>query len=118
MMEVARKGVFNPAAFSFGDVMIIFVAVMVTDIILLDIFNTLGLPTSTTVSIIFDLLGAAVGVAIIKVAGNPEITSISGFINSANALTIISGILISIVVAFTAGSIIMYLTRSYLLIQL
>jgi phosphate/sulfate permease len=111
MMEVARKGIFNPAAFSFSDVMIIFVAVMVTDIILLDIFNTLGLPTSTTVSIIFDLLGAAVGVAIIKVAGNPEITSISGFINSANALTIISGILISIVVAFTAGSIIMYFTR-------
>jgi phosphate/sulfate permease len=111
MMEVARKGIFNPAAFNFADVMIIFVAVMVTDIILLDIFNTLGLPTSTTVSIIFDLLGAAVGVAIIKVAGNPEITSISGFINSANALTIISGILISIVVAFTAGSIIMYVTR-------
>jgi phosphate/sulfate permease len=111
MMEVARKGVFNPAAFSFGDVMILFVAVMVTDIILLDIFNTLGLPTSTTVSIIFDLLGAAVGVAIIKVSGNPEITSISGFINSSNALTIISGILISIVVAFTVGSVIMYLTR-------
>ncbi|MDX9928618.1 MAG: inorganic phosphate transporter [Bacteroidales bacterium] len=111
MMEVARKGLFNPSAFSFNEIMILFVAVMVTDIVLLDIFNTLGLPTSTTVSIVFDLLGAAVGVAIIKVAGTPGVSSIAGFINSSSALTIISGILISIVVAFTVGSVVMYITR-------
>ena len=111
MMEVARKGIFTPAAFSFVDIMILFVAVMVADVILLDLFNTLGLPTSTTVSIIFDLLGAAVGVAIIKVTNNPDLGPISGFLNSANALTIVSSILISIVVAFTVGSIVMYITR-------
>jgi hypothetical protein len=111
MMEIARKGIFNPAMFSFRDVMMIFVAVMVTDIILLDIFNTLGLPTSTTVSIVFELLGASVGVAIVIVAASPEAEGISNYINSANALTIIFGILISIVVAFSAGSLIQYLTR-------
>ncbi|MBE0677095.1 MAG: inorganic phosphate transporter, partial [Bacteroidales bacterium] len=111
MMEIARKGIFNPAMFSFSDVMIIFVAVMVTDIILLDIFNTLGLPTSTTVSIIFELLGASVGVALVIVSGNPEAGSISNYINSANALTIILGILISIVVAFSVGSVVQYITR-------
>jgi len=111
MMEVARKGIFVPSAFSFVDIMILFIAVMVADIILLDLFNTLGLPTSTTVSIIFDLLGAAVGVAIIKVSQNPDLGPVSGFINSANALTIVSGILISIVVAFTIGSAVMYVTR-------
>ncbi len=111
MMEVARKGIFTPAAFSFVDIMILFVAVMVADVILLDLFNTLGLPTSTTVSIIFDLLGAAVGVAVIKVMNNPDLGPISGFLNSANALTIVSSILISIVIAFTIGSIVMYITR-------
>ena len=111
MMEIARKGIFNPAAFSFSHVMIIFVAVMITDIILLDTFNTLGLPTSTTVSIIFELLGASVGVALVIVSANPDIKGISGFINTSSALTIISGILLSIVVAFTVGSIIQYITR-------
>jgi len=111
MMEVARKGIFIPGAFTFVDIMILFVAVMVADVILLDLFNTLGLPTSTTVSIIFDLLGAAVGVALIKVGKNPELGPVSGFINSANALTIVSGILISIVIAFTVGAVVMYFTR-------
>jgi phosphate/sulfate permease len=111
MMEVARKGIFNPAAFSFSHVMIIFVAVMITDIILLDLFNTLGLPTSTTVSIIFELLGASVGVALIIVSADPESSGISGYINSSGALTIIAGILLSIVVAFTVGMAIQYITR-------
>lgn len=111
MMEIARKGIFNPAAFSFSHVMIIFVAVMITDIILLDLFNTLGLPTSTTVSIIFELLGASVGVAIIIASADPESTGIAGYINSSGALTIIAGILLSIVVAFTVGLVIQYLTR-------
>ena len=66
MMEVARKGIFNPGEFMFDEIMIIFMAVMITDILLLDFFNTLGLPTSTTVSIVFELLGASVAVALIK----------------------------------------------------
>jgi phosphate/sulfate permease len=111
MMEVARKGIFNPAAFSFSHVMIIFVAVMITDIILLDLFNTLGLPTSTTVSIIFELLGASVGVALVIVSADPESSGIAGYINSSGALTIIAGILLSIVVAFTVGMVIQYITR-------
>ncbi|MFO7574526.1 MAG: inorganic phosphate transporter [Bacteroidales bacterium] len=111
MMEVARKGIFNPSAFSFSHIMIIFVAVMITDILLLDLFNTLGLPTSTTVSIIFELLGASVGVAIIIVSADPEKSGIAGYINSSGALTIIAGILISIVVAFTIGLVIQSITR-------
>jgi len=111
MMEIARKGIFNPGMFSFSEVMIIFIAVMVTDIILLDVFNTLGLPTSTTVSIVFELLGASVGVAIVLAGNNPDLPPLSAYINSANVLAIVSGILLSIVVAFTAGSIIQYITR-------
>ena len=111
MMEIARKGIFNPAAFSFSHVMIIFVAVMITDIILLDLFNTLGLPTSTTVSIIFELLGASVGVAWVITAADPESTGIAQYINSSGALTIIAGILLSIVVAFSVGMLIQYITR-------
>ena len=67
MMEVARKGIFNPGEFMFNEIMVIFMAVMLTDILLLDFFNTLGLPTSTTVSIVFELLGASVAVALIKI---------------------------------------------------
>ena len=70
MMEVARKGIFNPSMFVFQDVMFIFMAVMITDILLLDIFNSLGLPTSTTVSIVFELLGSAVVIAFIKISQN------------------------------------------------
>lgn len=112
MMEVARKGIFNPGEFFFRDLMIIFMAVMLTDIVLLDLFNTYGLPTSTTVSIVFELLGAAVGISIIKLTGDPEGTATLGtYINSSKALAIISGILLSIVIAFTVGALIMYLTR-------
>ncbi|MBS0011566.1 MAG: inorganic phosphate transporter [Bacteroidales bacterium] len=112
MMEVARKGIFNPGEFFFRDLMIIFLAVMLTDIILLDLFNTYGLPTSTTVSIVFELLGAAVGIAIIKLIGDPDgVHTLGTYINSSKALAIISGILLSIIIAFTAGAIIMYLTR-------
>ncbi len=110
MMEVARKEIFNPQYFYFADIMIIFMAVMLTDIILLDVFNTIGLPTSTTVSIVFELLGAATAVAIIKASYNPEIP-VSSYINSAKALAIISGILMSVVISFIAGAVIQYLTR-------
>ena len=112
MMEVARKGIFNPSEFFFRDLMIIFMAVMLTDIILLDLFNTYGLPTSTTVSIVFELLGAAVGISMIKLMGDTEGAHTLGtYINSSKALAIISGILLSIFIAFTSGAIIMYLTR-------
>ena len=113
MMEVARKGIFHPEHFYFSEIMIIFLAVMITDVILLDTFNTFGLPTSTTVSIVFELLGAAVGISIIKVSNLPEGSDLSmgELINSGNALLIIAGILLSVVVAFSAGAIIQYITR-------
>ncbi|HLN53090.1 MAG TPA: inorganic phosphate transporter [Lentimicrobium sp.] len=112
LMEVARKGLFFPGQFTFSDVMVIFVAVMVADVILLDIYNTFGLPTSTTVSIVFDLLGAAVGVAIIKLAESDQSSQELGqYINSGRALAIITGILVSVVLAFVFGSLIQYLTR-------
>ncbi|WP_291861461.1 inorganic phosphate transporter [Marinilabilia sp.] len=110
MMEVARKGIFNPQYFTFENIMIIFMAVMITDVILLDLFNTFGLPTSTTVSIVFELLGAAIGVALIKSMNNPEM-GLSEYINSAKALAIISGILLSVVVSFTVGMIVQYIAR-------
>lgn len=112
MMEVARKGIFHPDQFFFSEIIIIFLAVMITDVILLDLFNTFGLPTSTTVSIVFELLGAAVAISIIKIYGMPEGSKdLSDFINSGKALAIISGILLSVVVAFTVGAIVMYITR-------
>jgi phosphate/sulfate permease len=111
MMEVARKGIFNPGEFYFSEIMIIFMAVMVTDVLLLDAYNTLGLPTSTTVSIVFELLGAAVGMASIKLMLSEGNMNIGQFINSSKALAIISGILLSVGVAFTVGAIIQYITR-------
>ena len=110
MMEVARKGIFNPQYFVFSEIMIIFLAVMITDVILLDVFNTFGMPTSTTVSIVFEILGAAVAVALIKVANNPEM-GISDYINTAKALAIISGILLSVVISFSVGALVQYITR-------
>ncbi|MGM0613170.1 MAG: inorganic phosphate transporter [Bacteroidota bacterium] len=111
MMEVARKGIFHPEFFSFQEIMFLFLAVMITDVILLDIYNTLGLPTSTTVSIVFELLGAAVGLSLLKVMHSPEITSISHYINSDKALQIIFGILLSVVIAFAIGALVQYITR-------
>jgi len=101
LMEVARKGIFVPGEFVFSEIMVIFMAVMIADILLLDFFNTLGLPTSTTVSIVFNLLGAAVVMAIIKITANDSQTmgDIWTYINSEKALQIISGILLSVVIA-------------------
>lgn len=118
MMEIARKGVFNPEFFTFAEVMILFAAVMITDILLLDFFNTLGLPTSTTVSIVFELLGASVLLALLKVNRNAQpITEMASYINSDKALQIIGGILLSVVVAFTVGLIVQYLSRTLLTFQ-
>lgn len=113
MMEVARKGIFNPGEFMFNEIMIIFMAVMLTDILLLDFFNTLGLPTSTTVSIVFELLGASVAIAIIKIYSNPNesIVDLTNYINNSKAIEIIIGILLSVVVAFSIGAVIQYVSR-------
>lgn len=112
MMEIARSGIFHPAKFSFSEIMIIFLAVMLTDIVLLDTFNTFGLPTSTTVSIIFELLGAAVAVSAMKILNNEgTLAELSSYINSAKALAIISGILLSVIIAFTCGMIVQFITR-------
>ncbi len=113
MMEVARKGIFNPSMFSFQNIIYIFMAVMITDILLLDVFNTLGMPTSTTVSIVFELLGAAVAMAFIKISMNSNETSsaIWEYINYEKATLIIFGILLSVFVAFTVGAIVQFISR-------
>ncbi|NBC82669.1 MAG: phosphate permease [Bacteroidetes bacterium] len=112
MMEVARKGIFHPDMFVFDEIIIIFLAVMLTDVILLDLFNTMGLPTSTTVSIVFELLGASVGIAFIKVRqGLAEGHAVMDYINGDSALMIVVGILLSVFIAFTVGAIVQYVTR-------
>ena len=111
MMEVARKGIFYPQNFFFAEIMIVFLAVMITDVILLDTFNTFGMPTSTTVSIVFELLGAAVAISMLKVLNDPNALDISEYINTGKALAIISGILLSVVIAFTVGAIVQYIAR-------
>ncbi|MDX6745725.1 inorganic phosphate transporter [Polaribacter sp. PL03] len=113
MMEVARKGIFNPSMFMFQDIMFIFMAVMITDILLLDIFNSLGMPTSTTVSIVFELLGAAVCISLIKISANDSqsVSDIWNYINHQKALEIINGILLSVVVAFSVGALVQFVSR-------
>ena len=113
MMEVARKGIFNPSMFMFQDVMYIFMAVMITDILLLDVFNSFGMPTSTTVSIVFELLGSAVVIALIKITQNDSesFSAIWDYINYNTATDIILGILLSVIVAFTVGAIVQYFSR-------
>ena len=113
MMEVARKGIFMPSEFYFNEIMIIFMAVMITDILLLDFFNTLGMPTSTTVSIVFELLGAAVIMSLIKISASDSqtIADLGQYINTAKATEIILGILLSVVVAFSIGAFVQFNTR-------
>ena len=113
MMEVARKGIFVPAQFEFSEIMLIFMAVMITDILLLDFFNTLGLPTSTTVSIVFNLLGAAVVMSLIKIGHSDTQTfaDLGTYINTKKATEIILGILMSVLIAFTVGAIVQWVSR-------
>jgi phosphate/sulfate permease len=112
MMEVARKGIFNPGEFYFNEIMFIFMAVMITDILLLDFFNTLGMPTSTTVSIVFELLGASVAMALLKIgADNGSFADIVVFINTSKATEIISGILLSVVISFSVGALVQWISR-------
>jgi len=112
MMEVARKGIFHPKLFFMPELITIFLAVMLTDILLLDLFNTFGLPTSTTVSIVFELLGAAVAVSLIKIMETQQsMFMLAEYINTSKALAIISGILLSVGIAFACGALAQFLTR-------
>ncbi|MFV9484064.1 inorganic phosphate transporter [Christiangramia sp. ASW11-125] len=113
LMEVARKGIFMPGEFYFEEIMIIFMAVMITDVLLLDFFNSLGLPTSTTVSIVFELLGAAVCMAVIKIytQDNGDLGLLQNYINSSKATEIIIGILLAVVIAFIVGAFVQYISR-------
>ena len=113
MMEVARNGVFHPEMFTFENVMILFVAVMLADVVLLNTFNALGLPTSTTVSLIFELLGASIAVAMFTIWNDPSLSfaDLGNYINTEKAMVMISGILLSVVIAFTVGAILMYVSR-------
>lgn len=110
MMEVARKGIFHPQMFYFSEIIVLFLAVMITEVVLLDFFNTLGFPTSTTVSLVFGMLGAAVGIAMLKVI-NTHSGTVVDFINTEKAIGIIGGILLSVVVAFVFGTLIQWIAR-------
>lgn len=112
IMEIARKGIFYPQHFTFEVILVVFLAVMLTDIILLDIFNSLGLPTSTTVSIVFELLGASLMAGILfSMAKNESINDIWKYINFETTQSIVSGIFLSVLIAFTAGALVQYLCR-------
>ncbi len=111
MMEIARHGIFRPEAFHFNELMCIFLAVMVTDVVLLDIFNTLGMPTSTTVSMVFELLGGTFALAMLKIAAGPESLTFAELLNTEKALTVILGIFLSGAIAFFFGTLVQYLSR-------
>ena len=112
MMEIARSGIFVPSMFTFNDVMIIFLAVMITDVLLLDVFNTLGLPTSTTVSIVFELLGAAVCLAVVKIVTSDDSwATLPSYINTKKASEIVVSILLSVILSFTLGTLVQYVSR-------
>lgn len=111
MMDIARNGVFRPDYFSFFDILCICMAVMVTDIILLDIFNNLGMPTSTTVSLVFGLLGATFAISLLNIFSGTAVTDMSHMINSHKALEIILGIFLSVAIAFIFGLIVQFISR-------
>ena len=111
MMDIARHGIFRPEHFSFFEIMCIVMAVMVTDIILLDIFNSLGMPTSTTVSMVFELLGATFAVSLFKLSGNSAGLSFNDLLNTEKALSVIIGIFLSVAIAFVFGTVVQYLSR-------
>lgn len=109
MMEVARSGMFNPGLFTFHEVMMLYLGVMFANVILLGLYNSLGLPTSTTVSLIFCLLGSAIAVTVFKISNDPAlgIASLGDYINTSRAMGVVSAILLSVVIAFTCGSLVM-----------
>ena len=113
MMDVARHGMFHPGLFTFKEVMMLYVGVMFANVILLDIYNSLGLPTSTTVSLIFCLLGSAIAVALFKIGQDPNIsyTELGNYINTTRAMGVVSAILLSVIFAFISGTIVMWISR-------
>ena len=116
MMDVARHGIMTPSYFSFYDVMCVFLAVMVADVILLDIFNTLGMPTSTTVSMVFELLGGTFAIAIVKIANGATDASglplsLGDLLNTEKALSVILGIFLSVPIAFVFGALVQWISR-------
>ncbi len=111
MMEIARNGVFHPAMFTIKEVMFIFLAAMISDVILLDIFNNLGLPTSTTVSMVFELLGATTAFAFLKIVGSDGAFSLGDLMNTEKALGMILAIFISVAIAFFFGTLLQYISR-------
>ena len=116
MMDVARHGIMTPAYFSFYDVMCVFLAVMVTDVVLLDVFNTLGMPTSTTVSLVFELLGGAFAIALIQISGGATTESgvlltLGDLLNTEKAISVIFGIFLSVAIAFVLGTIVQWMAR-------
>ena len=113
MMDVARHGMFHPQLFNFQDVMYLYVGVMFANVILLDLYNSLGLPTSTTVSLIFCLLGSAVAVALFKIGSDPNIhlEDLGSFLNTTKAMGVVSGILLSVILAFVSGTFVMWISR-------
>ena len=112
MMEVARSGIFNPELFTVFEVLVIFLALMYSDVVLLDLFNTFGLPTSTTVSLVFNLMGASVGVSLIKViSSGSDLTTVYQYLNISSIITIVVAIISSVFFAFIFGYLFQYLTR-------
>lgn len=113
MMEVARSGMFDPSRFSFHEVMMLYLATMFANVILIDLYNSWGLPTSTTVALVFCLLGSAIAVSIFKIMPDPELTmsNLGEFINASRAMGIVSAILLSVIFSFTLGTILMYISR-------
>ncbi len=113
MMDVARHGMFHPQLFTFKEVMFLYVGVMFANVILLDLYNSLGLPTSTTVSLIFCLLGSAVAVALFKIGADPNISylELGSYINTTKAMGVVSGILLSVILAFVSGTFVMWISR-------
>lgn len=112
MMDIARHGIYQPQYFYFNEIMCILVAVMLTDVVLLDIFNSLGMPTSTTVSMVFELLGGTVAYSLIKMASDPSL-SIGDLMNTDKALTVILGIFLSVAIAFFFGTLVQYISRLF-----
>ena len=110
MMEIARNGILHPSYFTFSEVMIVFVAVLASDVLLLDIFNSLGMPTSTTVSMVFELLGGAFTLALLKIARDPSL-HVGELLNTGKALSVILAIFVSVAIAFVVGTVVMYLSR-------
>lgn len=112
MMDIARHGIFRPENFSFYELICIFMAVMVTDIILIDIFNSLGMPTSTTVSMVFELFGATFVVSLIKMAGDTTGLEFADLLNTGKALSVILGIFLSVAIAFFFGAVVQFVSRT------